>query len=164
MRLHAAHHQHVIGPEGVLIKMNRKTLRRLAHDHRFHARPDRAAAIGLGDSVTFDQPALPLGRAAAVAAHRRHNERLRPQRLKMLHRRLDDQGDIGDAPAAGRNRHALPRLDLLGQIEPGQLAGHRRRNLLDRQHWRLKRLADAKNERGTATWLATAPQKGGEVP
>ena len=82
VRLDAADDQHVIGAEGVLVEMDRKAFRRLADDDRLHARPDRAAAIRLGDAVAFDQLALPFGRAAAVAAHRRHDERLGAQRLE----------------------------------------------------------------------------------
>ena len=95
--------------------MDRKAFGRLADDDRFHAGPDRAAAELFGDAVAFDDLPLPRSRAAAVAAHGRHDERLGPQRLEMLDRRLDDQVDVGDAAAAGRDGHALARLDAIAQ-------------------------------------------------
>ena len=76
VRLDAADDQHVVGLEGVLVEVDRKAFGRLADDDRLHARADRAAAELLGDAVAFEQLALPFGRAAAVAAHRRHDERL----------------------------------------------------------------------------------------
>ena len=137
------HDHHVVGSEGVLVEMDGKAFGRLAHDDRLHARANRAAAELLGDAVALDQPALPLGRAAAVAAHRRHDERLRAERLQMLDRRLDDDCDIGDAAAAGGDRHALPRLDALGQVQLRQLRFDRRGDVCNLL--RLERLPDAED-------------------
>ena len=75
------HDHHVIGLEGVLVEVDGNALGGAADDHRLHARPDRAAAELLGDAVAFEDLALPFGRAAAVAAHRRHDERLGAERL-----------------------------------------------------------------------------------
>src|SRR6476661_6387796 len=107
----------MVGPEGVLVEMNRKALRRLTNNDRLHARPNRTAAISLGDAIAFDQTPLSLSRAATVTAHRRHDEGLRPECLEMLDRRLDDQRDVRHAAAAGGDSHGLIRLDLLTQVQ-----------------------------------------------
>ena len=39
----------------------------------------------------------------------------------MLGRRPQDDGDIGDPAASGRDGHALPRLYVAAEFQPGQL-------------------------------------------
>ena len=108
--------------------MDRKPLGRPANDDGFDARADRAADGLLGDAVGLEQLPLSFGGAAAVAAHRRHDERLCAQALEVFDNRPDDRGDIGDAAAAGGNGHALARPDFLAQVQPRKLpvdlAGH----------------------------------------
>ena len=58
----------------------------------------------LGDAVGLEELPLSFGRSAAVAAHGRHDERLGAQALEMFDDRPGDDGDIGDAAAAGGDR------------------------------------------------------------
>ena len=61
------------------VEVDRKAFRRAADDDGFHARADRAADELLGDAVGFDELPLSFGGSAAVAAHGRHDERLRAE-------------------------------------------------------------------------------------
>ena len=65
----------------------------------------------------------------------------------MIDRRLNDQRDIGHATTAGRDCDRLPRFNCPAKVQPRQLRGYRRRNLINGQRRRLKRLANAKNMR-----------------
>src|SRR5437870_5463886 len=107
----------MIGAERLLVEMHGKSFGGLADYDRLHAGADRAAAVALGDAVAFDQLALAFCGAAAVAAHGGDDERPSLKRLKMLNRGLDDQGDIGDAAAAGGDGDGLPRLYFLAEIQ-----------------------------------------------
>ena len=121
MRLHAVADQHVIGLEGRPVKANIKAFGRPADDDGFGARSDGAADELFGDAVGFDEPALSLGRAAAVASHGRHNERLCAEARQMLDNRLGNDGDVGDSAAAGGDGHALAGPHFLAQVQPGKL-------------------------------------------
>ena len=46
--------QHMIGPEGMLVEMHRKTFGGLADDRRFHAGADRAATVFLRNAIAFN--------------------------------------------------------------------------------------------------------------
>ncbi len=116
----AADHD-VVGLVGEPIEVDRETFARVADHHGLHAGADGAAAKRLSNPVLLDQPALTLGRPAGMAAHRRNKEGLGAQFLEMLGNRLDDQVDVGDAAAAGGDRHGLPGLDLGLQRQLGQL-------------------------------------------
>ena len=98
--------------------MQRKPLGRMADDGRFHPGADRAADRRLGDAVGRQHAKLPYRGAAAVAAHRGHEERPGAEHLKKLHGRPQDRGDVGDSPAAGGDGDALPRLHAAVQFEP----------------------------------------------
>ena len=121
MGFDAAADQHVIGLAGRAIDVQGKPFGRTAHDRGFHARTDRAADRCLGDAVRLQHLPLAFGRAAAVAAHGRHEERFGPQRAEMFRGRPQDHGDVGDPAAAGRDGDALPRLHAAVQFQPGQL-------------------------------------------
>ena len=71
----------------MLVEHDGIAFRRAAERDDFHRGADRGADEGLGDAVAFEDLALPLGRAAAVAAHGRHEERLGAQVLEELRRR-----------------------------------------------------------------------------
>ena len=131
VRLDAAADHHVVGLIGEAVEVDGEAFGRLADDDRFHAGADRAAHERLGDAVALDDPPLAFGRAAAVAAHGRHHERLGPQLLEVFDGRPDDRGDIGDAAAAGGDRHALARLDLLAQSQAAQLGVDLGRHVVD---------------------------------
>src|SRR5262249_36922190 len=70
-----------------------------------------------GDAVAFEHAELPLGRRAAVAAHRRNEERLRSEIAQMLHGAFENQRDIRDAAAARRQSDGLAALDLAAEIQ-----------------------------------------------
>ena len=111
VRLDPIADQHVVGAEGMAIEMDVETLGRLADDDRLHAGANRTAAERFGHAVRLEHRALALGRAAAVAAHGRHDERLGAQALERVDNGLGDHVDVGDAAAAHGDGHALPGLD-----------------------------------------------------
>jgi hypothetical protein len=147
VRLDAADDEHVIGKEGVLVEVDGKTLGRLANDDRLHARADRAAAERLGHSVPFDQFALPFGRAAAVASHRRHDERLGPEPLQVPHGCLNDQGDISNPATAGSDSDRLATFDAAAEFQPRKFCFDGGLDLIDRERRRIERLANAEEKR-----------------
>ena len=111
-------------------------------DDRLHRGQDRRADLALGDAVLGQHRALPLDRGAAVAAHRRHHERLRADRPDSVATARITVCDIGDAPAAGRDRDALAGPDALDQVAGSASAS--RTALTDvgevivRQRWRTR--------------------------
>jgi hypothetical protein len=131
VRLHAADDDDVIRRERVAPEVDGHAFPRAVEQDGFHARADRAAAEFLGDAVVAENFALALGRAAAVAAHRGDDERLRPERAEEIHRRAKDHCDVRDAAAARRERDALAGLHTRRQVQPRELRVHRRRNVRD---------------------------------
>ena len=128
VRLDAVADQHVVGLEGVAVEVDGKPsavwptttvsmLERIGQ-------PQNASVM----PYEVEHLALPLGRAAAVAAHGRHDERLAAQRLEVLDDRLGDQVDVGDAAAAGGDGHGLAGLDPRRELQlfelRARLGGH----------------------------------------
>ncbi len=72
MGFDAATDQHVIGLASRAIDVQRKPLGPTADDRGFHVPADRATDRCRGDAVRLQDLPLAFGRAAAVAAHRRH--------------------------------------------------------------------------------------------
>ena len=66
-----------------------------------------------------------------------------PQALDVLDDRLGDQVDVGDAAAAGGDRHALARLDALVQPQFFELRPHFAGDVGDAR--RFERLPQAKD-------------------
>ena len=60
----------------------------------------------------FEQLSLPLGAAATVAPHCRHDKRFRPELLEMTDGGFDDMVDVRDAATAHGDGNALPLLHL----------------------------------------------------
>src|SRR5262245_17390176 len=117
VRLDARDDADVIRLRRDLIEHDRKAFAGRAERHGFHRGANWGADEGLGDAVAFQNLALPLGEAAAVAAHGGYQKRLGAQVLQKLHSALEDDRDIGDAAAARRERHRLPGPDRLAEIE-----------------------------------------------
>ena len=63
-----------------------------------------------GDVRRLDDLPLPLRRGPAVTAHGRNDVRLRPATLEFDNHGADDQGEIGDAPAAHADGHTIATL------------------------------------------------------
>src|SRR5262249_41275272 len=82
-----------------------------------HGRLDGCADKLFCHAVAFDDVALPGGGAAAMAAHRRNQEGPGIYFLEILRHCPQNQGDIGNAPAPGRERHALAGPDGALQIQ-----------------------------------------------
>ena len=61
--------------------------------------------------------ALALGGAAAVAAHCGNEERLSAKVAEETDGAFEDDGDVGDAAAAGGQGDRLARLDALAEVE-----------------------------------------------
>ena len=143
MRLDPVADQHVVGLEGQAVEIERKTFGGVAHDDRFHARTDRAADRFFGNAVRLDELPLALGRRAAVTAHGGNDERFGPQAGQMPDDRPDDRRQIGDSPAADGDRHALPRANLLPQVQPCELGVDLARHVVD--SLALERLANSED-------------------
>jgi hypothetical protein len=88
VRLHAPHHHDVVCCHRVATKVNGDTLRRVLNHRRLHPRAHGAAEGFLGDAVVAENSALAVRRAAAVAAHRRDDERLRSGCAEKIHGRF----------------------------------------------------------------------------
>ena len=155
--LDAVADHHVVGGVRMLVEVNREALGRLADDDGGHGGADGTAAGPLGDAVGFEDRPLAAGGAAAVAAHGGHQERLRAEPAKPTHDRAEDRGDVGDAAAAGGDRHGLPRPDHLVQPQLRELPLDCAGNVFD--PWRVEPLADAEH-----AWVvddASRPYAGG---
>ena len=120
VRLDAAADQHVVGLEGEAVEMDREAFGRAGRRRPSPSWSGSGSRRILGDAVGFHHLPLALGGAAAVAAHGRNDEGPAPQPLEMLDDRAKDDGDIGDAAAAGGDGHGLARPDPL-QLQPGKL-------------------------------------------
>ncbi len=156
VRLDAADHKHVIRLVRELVEMDRNALGRLADDDGLHRGFDRAAAKLLGDAVALDNLALAFGRAPAVAAHGRHNKRFGAEGFEMVDGGLDDRVNVGDAAAARRYGHALTRLDLLPEIQFGELALDFVGNVVDtravKRLTKTKHLGESGHRRGSGRY------------
>lgn len=108
MGLYPAAEQHVVGLEGIPIGVDGKSLRGLAHDHRFQTRSNWATAPRFGNAVPLDNLLLPLRRSPAMTAHRREDKRFGTRLAEDLHHRPQDAIDVGDAATTRRDRHTLP--------------------------------------------------------
>ena len=97
---------------------------RLAERHHLHRRPDRRADRLLGHPHLGQQLHLAVGGGAAVAAHRRHHERLGAQPSHGRGQQPHQLGQIGEAPAAHRQRYPLSRAHHAGQAAAGQRPLH----------------------------------------
>ena len=131
VRFDSPTNHHVIRSEGVFVKVDGKTFRRLADDHGFHTGANRAAAKIFRNAVRFDHFALPFRRSAAVAAHRRHDERLRSELFQVRDSRSQNDVNVRDAAAPRRDRDGLAGPDFLAQFQLSQLSLHFTRNVGD---------------------------------
>ena len=122
VRLDPPHHDDRVSLPGVAVHVARRAVVEVADLDRVHRRQDRSADLWLGDAVLGQDRALALGGRAAVAAHRRHDERLARRPPELLDDGPDDGLDVGDAPAAGRDRDALTRLDARSDRPPSASA------------------------------------------
>src|SRR5438067_9676959 len=101
VRLDRADDADVIRLRGVLVEDDRIAFRRVAERDDFHRGADWGADKGFRDAVALNDLALPFRGAAAVATHRGNQKRLRAQVFEEPGDRLEDDGDVGDAAAAG---------------------------------------------------------------
>ena len=77
VRLDPVDAEHRVGLGGVPVEAAGDAVQRRAVLDRLHRRADRRADGRLGDAEMRQHARLALGGGAAVAAHRRHDERLR---------------------------------------------------------------------------------------
>ena len=123
VRLDPVEQDDPVGLEGVPVEVDRQAEAVGAEDGRFHLGPDRAAERRLGDAELGEQRPLPFGRPAAVAAHRRDDERAEAQGLRARR----------PPPSAIRSIPAIPRLPTVRATEP---PGFTRAAIrLDRMAW-----------------------------
>ena len=85
--------------------------------HHFHRRVNGAAHGRLADAQPVQDVDLAFGRAAAVAAHSRHDEGRAAGRFDQRHQFSGDAVDLGDAAAAEAEGDALA-FDLRRQVQP----------------------------------------------
>ena len=107
----------VVGLGGMLVEKDRIALGRGAQADDLHRSANGHADDRFGDAVAFEELPLPLGGAAAVAAHRRHEEGRGPEIAQKLDGAVQDDGDVGDAAAAGGEGDGLARADALLQVQ-----------------------------------------------
>ena len=100
VRLDPSHHRHMVGLKGQPVEQHRDSFLGAAHLDGFHGGPYGSPGEIFRDPVALDNAPLVLRNAPAVASHGRHQEGLSSQLLELMHQRLDDQGDVGNAPAA----------------------------------------------------------------
>ena len=74
-----------------------------------------------GDAVRLQHLPLPFGRAAAVAAHRRHDEWLGAKLFQMPDDRSDDLRNIGDATTPASDGDALAWTNRVAKLQLGEL-------------------------------------------
>jgi len=100
VRLHPVQQEHAVGLPAGLADKRLDTLGSRAEAACVHRVADRDTEVLGGDPVVREQIALPFGGRAAVAAHRRDDERLVSPRLELGDRRPRDRGDVRDPAAA----------------------------------------------------------------
>ena len=119
----------------------------LAQEHRFHGRADRSAHRLLRDPELPEELLLPFRRRAAVAAHRRDDERLGPHAAQLGHGCSHHFRDAVDAPAADGERNPGAFRNRFGYKGSLQRLGHRLRHVADLfrveglAHWQPPRQA-----------------------
>ena len=104
-------HDDVVGVGGEAVLPQRDAERRAGHLDDVHRRPDRAADGVLGHAVGLEHRPLAVGGAAAVAAHRRYEERLRAEAAQVGDDGAQHRDDVGDAPAAAGDRDGVAATD-----------------------------------------------------
>ncbi len=128
VRLDAGHDADVVGLRGEAVEHHRIAFVRGPQGDHVHRGADGGADGFLGDAVAFEDAALALGRAAAVAAHRRDQEGTGAEFFQEGGRFAQHERDVGDAAAAGRQRHRLSWADAAAEVHPfqgrGDGAGH----------------------------------------
>ena len=118
----------VVRFQRVPVQHHRGPLRGLSNGKSLHGGPDGHAHGGLGDAVVLQHPALSFSRPAPVASHGGNDEGQRPPLFQLLRQAPDDGCDVGHAPAAGGDGHAVPRFQA-AQVEPPHLPSHSGRNV-----------------------------------
>ena len=109
--LDAVDDQNAVGLRGEAVEEDRHAVGRFADLHGLHVALDGQAQRRRPQPVALQHLALAFGRAAAVAAHGRHQERLGATRSDGVDQRGDDRLDAADAAAAHADGNALSRLD-----------------------------------------------------
>lgn len=141
VRLDAGHDADVIGFGGESIQHYRIAFVGCSQGNHVHRGADGGADGLFGDAVAFEDASLAVGRAAAVAAHRGDEKGAGAEFFQEGGRFPQDERDVGDAAAAGRQCDRLTGTDASGKIEPFQGAGNGGGNVLDERT--LEMLADA---------------------
>ena len=126
--LDAVDHGDVVRFQRVPVQHHRGPLRGLSNGKGLHGGPDGHAHGGLGDAVVGQHASLTFSRPAPVASHGGNDEGQRPPLYKLLRQAPDDGCDVGHAPAAGGDGHAVPRFQA-AQVEPPHLPSHSGRNV-----------------------------------
>ena len=114
MRLDPVDGEHAVRFMTELVLVHREAAAGGPDLHHLHARLDPASDARLGDAVGVVQhPSLPLGRRAAVAAHRRHHEGGGANLAQRAHTFTHHEREIRDAAARAGHRDALAGFDVV---------------------------------------------------
>ena len=132
VRLDPAQDQRGVGLRRELVAERRQTGLRLAQRHHLHGGSDRRLHGGLGDPHLGQQLGLAGGGGPAVAAHRRHHERLPTEPPHGRRQQPHQLRQVRQAAAAHRQRHPLSRPHHVAKAARGQRVFHRRRQVADR--------------------------------
>ena len=117
MRLDAADDANVVGLGRAAVQQDGITFWRGSEGNHVHRRPDGDADVFLGNAVALENAALSFGRAAAVAAHCRDEEGTGAEPFQKANRLAQDERDVGDAAAAGRESDRLTGTNAPAQIK-----------------------------------------------
>ena len=124
VRFDAIHHGDPIGLGRKPVDVHREPVRGYADLDRLHARADGGSDGLLGDAHAGQHVALSFGGGAAVAAHGREEEGFAPGAPDLGCNGLQDQRQVGDAPAAGGHGNAVPRLHPCKRATRAQLIAY----------------------------------------
>ena len=134
----------MVGFRGVLVEVNRKSFLGIADDDRFHAGANFAAAEFFRHAIRFNHFALTFRGSAAVAAHRWDEEWNATALFDVVGDAFDDDVDVGNAAAAGRDGDGFAGFDLVAQREAGELRFDLGWDVIDARAF--ERLANAEHE------------------
>ena len=112
VRLDSVDDDDPVRPRSLATPQNLPAVLRLAKRLDLHRGADRHAHRRLRHAVTSQHRHLSLRRRAAVTAHRRDDERLRPGLLQLTNDGGDGLGQVGNPPTADANANPHARLQL----------------------------------------------------
>ncbi len=166
VRLDPVEEDDPVGGQGVGVEVDRQAEAVPPEDDRRHLGPDRAADRSFGDAqFGQERPLAGLG-PAAVAPHRRHDERAVAQFEQRPHRRAGDGGDPGDPAAPDGQGHRAPGRHPVAKSGSPDRRGHGARDVAIagwRTTWRTRAIGGKVMESGPAMLSSPANPEAGRA-